>query len=87
MVIQRGLFGLNNRINVMELKEILREIRNKPTVPLWPHAGRALGISRGATYQAAANGQIDILEIGRRKLAISATLRRRLGLDAEVEAA
>jgi hypothetical protein len=32
----------------MELKEILEEIRRKPTVPLWPHVAKALGISRYA---------------------------------------
>jgi hypothetical protein len=66
----------------MQLSEILEEIRTKPTVPLWPHAAKALGISRGATYAAAVRGEIDIIEIGHRKLAISASLRRRLKLDA-----
>jgi len=64
----------------MELKEILEEIRTKPTVPLWPHVGKALGISRGSTYNAAERGEIELIEIGRRKLAITAPLRRKLGL-------
>jgi hypothetical protein len=66
----------------MELKEILDEIRTKPAVPLWPHVGKALGIARGSVYAAADRGEIDVLEIGRRKLAITASLRRKLGMDA-----
>jgi hypothetical protein len=66
----------------MELQKILQEICTRPTVPLWPHAGKALGISRGSTYSAAERGEIDVLEIGRRKLAITASLRRKLGLEA-----
>lgn len=67
----------------MNLKEILADIRTKPTVPLWPHAGMALGLSRSSIYQAAERGEIDVLEIGRRKLVVTATLRKRLGLDGE----
>jgi hypothetical protein len=65
----------------MKLKEILDDIRTKPTVPLWPHVGMALGIARGSVYAAAERGEIDVLEIGHRKLAITASLRRKLGMD------
>jgi hypothetical protein len=65
----------------MELKEILDEIRSKPTVPIWPHVAKALGISRGLAYDAAKRGEYDVLEIGHRKLAVTASLRRRLGLN------
>jgi hypothetical protein len=67
----------------MEIKEILEEIRTRPTVPLWPHVGKALGISRGSTYAAARDGTIDVMKVGRLKLAISASLQRQLKLDAE----
>jgi hypothetical protein len=67
----------------MELKQILEDIRTKPTVPLWPHVGKALGISRGSTYAGAQRGEIDVIRIGHRMLAVSASLRRRLGLDGE----
>jgi hypothetical protein len=65
----------------MELKEIMDEIRNKPTVPLWLHVAMALGISRYAVYEAAKRGEIEVFEVGRRKPAITAPLRRKLGLE------
>jgi hypothetical protein len=71
------------RIDGRELKEILEAIRTQPTVPVWPHAGKVLGISRGSAYQAAQNGEIDVIRIGHRMRAVSASLRRRLRLDGE----
>jgi hypothetical protein len=64
-----------------ELANILEEIRLRPTVKVWPHAGRALGLGRGATYAAAARNEIDVIRIGRSVRAVSASLRRRLGLE------
>jgi len=49
----------------MELPEIINEIRSNLVVPLWPHAGRALGLSRGSTYAAAERGEIPTIKIGR----------------------
>jgi hypothetical protein len=65
----------------MEMAEILEEIRSKPTVPLFPHVAKALGISRWAVYEAAKRGEIEVFEIGHRKRAITASLRRKLGLE------
>jgi hypothetical protein len=65
------------------LEEILEEIRRKPTVKVWPHAGRALGIGRGATYAAAARNEIDVIRIGHSVRAVSASLRKRLGIEGE----
>ncbi len=65
----------------MDLKDILKEIRTKPVVPLWPHVGKALDICRGATYAAAARNEIEVIRIGRSIKAITAPLRKRLGLD------
>jgi hypothetical protein len=64
-----------------DLEQILEEIRRKPTVKVWPHAGRALGLGRGSAYAAAARNEIDVIRIGRSVRAVSATLRQRLGLD------
>jgi hypothetical protein len=69
--------GLN-----MTLQEALQEIRTKPVVPLWPHVGLVLDMSRGSTYAAAKAGDIDIIEVGRLKKAITASLRRKLGIEA-----
>jgi hypothetical protein len=64
-----------------ELAAILEDIRREPTVRVWPHAGRALGLSRGSAYAAAARGEIDAIRIGRSVRAVSASLRKRLGLE------
>lgn len=66
----------------MTLEEALKEIRTKPVVPLWPVVGVALDLSRGSVYAAAARGEIDVMEVGRLKKAITASLRRKLGLEA-----
>jgi hypothetical protein len=51
---------------------------------LWPDVGRdILGLSRPATYQAAATGAIPILRFGRTLRVPTAMLREMLGLDPE----
>jgi hypothetical protein len=49
----------------MEIKEVIEEIRTKPVVPLWPHAGMALGVCRAAIYAAAARNELEVIRIGR----------------------
>jgi hypothetical protein len=71
----------------MTLDEAMREIRTKPVVPLWPVVGVALSLSRGSTYAAAARGEIDVIVVGRLKKAITASLRRKLGLEPGAAAA
>lgn len=66
----------------IDLDEIIQEIRTKPTVPVWPHAGRAQGLTKSATYRALQRGEIEVLKFGQRYKAISAALRKRLGLEA-----
>ena len=66
----------------MELKQVLDEIRTKPTVPVWPHVGMALGLSRGGTYAAVGRAEIDVIWIGRSIKAVTAPLRKRLGIEA-----
>jgi hypothetical protein len=65
----------------MDLEEILKEIRTKPVVPVWPHAGMALGLRRGSAYAAAKRNEIDVIRFGRSVKAVTAPLRKRLGLD------
>lgn len=65
----------------MTIEEIIEEIRRKPTVPLWPHVGMVMDLSRNGTYDAAKRGDIDVIRIGRLKKAVSAPLRKRLGLE------
>jgi len=55
----------------------------QPTVSLWPTAGRAVGLRRSATYDAAERGQIPTIRLGRRIVVPTAALRRMLQLDGE----
>lgn len=63
------------------IEEALEEIRRKPLVNLWPTVAVALDCSRGTVYAEAARGNIDVLEVGRLKKAVTAPLRRRLGIE------
>ncbi len=65
----------------MEMSEIIEDICTKPVVPLWPHAGMALGVCRAAIYAAAARNEIEVIRIGRSIRVVSASLRKRLGMD------
>lgn len=55
----------------------------QPTVPLWPTAGKALGLSKNPTYEAAKRGEIVTLRYGRHIVVPTAWLRRTLRLDPE----
>jgi hypothetical protein len=50
-------------------------------VPLWPHAGQALGLTRGAAYRAGVTGDIKVIRFGRLKRVPTAWLRQKLELD------
>ena len=62
--------------------QMLPDAETRPVVPVWPTAGRALGLGRSATYDAAERGDIPTIRIGRRILVATAALRQMLGLDA-----
>ena len=47
----------------MEMTEIIEDICTKPVVPLWPHAGKALGVCRAAIYAAAARNEIEVIRL------------------------
>ncbi len=53
-------------------------MKEKQVLNLWPETGRALGLGKNAVYQAARNGQIPTLRIGRRILVPRAALERLL---------
>ena len=65
----------------MEIREVIEEIRTKPVVPLWPHAAMALGVCRAAIYAAASRNEIEVIRVGRSIRAVSASLRKRLGIE------
>ncbi len=53
-------------------------MKEKQVLNLWPEKARALGLGKNAVYQAARNGQIPTLRIGRRILVPRAALERLL---------
>jgi hypothetical protein len=61
--------------------KIRRDIMTKLTVPLWPTAGKALGLGRSLTYEGARAGKIETIEVGRRRPVPTSFLRRKLGLE------
>jgi hypothetical protein len=63
-----------------DMDAIMAEIRTKPTVRIWPTAGRALDLGRNSSYDAARRGEIPTLKIGGRIVVPTALLRRMLGI-------
>jgi len=63
------------------LSEVRKLLDEKLVLSLWPETGEILGLSRGATYEAARRGDIKTLKIGRLKRVPSAWLRQKLGLE------
>jgi hypothetical protein len=62
--------------------EIRKEILGKLAVPLWPTAGKALGLGQHAAHAAAERGDIPTLTWGGRQPPVPTSwLRRVLGLD------
>jgi hypothetical protein len=59
----------------------------QPTVPLWPGAGRALGLGRSATFAAHRRGEIPwpVWKIAGRLVCPTAAVRLALGLDGDRE--
>jgi excisionase family DNA binding protein len=68
------------------MPEWLQKILAQPTTTV-PEAGRALGISRNAAYEAAVRGEIKTMRFGRTLRVPTAWLREQLQLTDEREAA
>jgi hypothetical protein len=61
----------------------IAEILDQPAVvPLWPIVGQALGLAESTTYQLAAENRlpIEVIRLGRRRVARTIDLHRFLGL-------
>jgi hypothetical protein len=61
----------------------IAEILDQPAVvPLWPTVGRALGLAESTTYQLAAENRlpVEVIRLGRRRVARTVDLHRFLGL-------
>jgi hypothetical protein len=61
--------------------QVIPLAEERPTIPLWPDAGRALGLGRSSTYASAERREIPTLRIGGRVVVPTAALRRMLQLD------
>jgi hypothetical protein len=61
--------------------KIRKAIMQDLTVPLWPTAGRALGLGRSATYKAAKEKKIPTLDMGHKMPVPTAVLRKMLGIE------
>jgi len=59
---------------------MIPDAEDQPLIALWPDAGKALGLSKWATYSARDKGQLPIQVIGSRTYVLTAELRRQLGL-------
>jgi hypothetical protein len=64
----------------MSLEDVRKMLASKAAVPLWPEAGTALDLRRGATYAAAERGEIRTLRYGRLLKVPTSWLREQLGL-------
>jgi len=68
--------------------EIKEALKTRLVVPLWPHAGVALGLKRGSAYAAAARGEIPCIDVGVRKKNVATSwIRQTVGLDRDGQAA
>jgi hypothetical protein len=63
------------------MDEIKRLLDENAVLPLWPHTGKILSLSRGGTYAAAERGDIKTIQLGRLKRVPTAWLKQKLGLD------
>jgi hypothetical protein len=67
----------------MKIEDAIREVKTRPTVPLWPHLGLIFELSKSGVYGAAKSGQFEVIRIGRSVRAITAPLRKQLKMDVE----
>jgi hypothetical protein len=57
--------GVEPQVNTKQAKRAAAVHGPALVMPLWPDAGRALGLSRNATYDAARRGEIKTLRFGK----------------------
>jgi hypothetical protein len=70
---------LHRRIPV-RLDEVNQMLNENAAVPLWPQAGQALGLTRGAAYRGGVSGDIRVIRVGRLMRVPTQWLREQLGL-------
>jgi len=65
--------------------EQVRALLGQPTTTV-SNAGLILNLSRNATYEAVARGDIPSMRVGKRILVLTAPLCRKLGIEQQVAA-
>jgi hypothetical protein len=63
------------------MDDFAKLLKENAVLPLWPEAGRILGLKRGATYTGARSGEIKTIRLGRLLKVPTSWLRAKLGLD------
>jgi hypothetical protein len=63
-------------------KEVLALLGRLTITPDELFKSRILPLSRNGIYEAIKRGDIDVMDIGRKKAVITAPLRRKLGMEA-----
>jgi hypothetical protein len=74
-------FAPYEKRRIASRKEVRKLLESCALLPLWPEVGSILGLSRGATYDAAARGDIKTVDLGRLKKVPSDWLRRKIEMD------
>jgi hypothetical protein len=64
----------------MTIDQVCKMLEANAAVPLWPQAGQALGLTRGAAYRGGVTGDIKVIRVGRVKRVPTSWLREQLGL-------
>lgn len=59
----------------------MQDLMDRPTISV-DAAARIIGLSRGAAYGAVKAGTIESVCFGKRKMVLTAPLRRKLGIEA-----
>ena len=65
----------------MTATDLKKTLEEELTVPVWPTAGAALGLSRGPTYEAIRRGDIPSIRVGRAIRVPTAALRVMLQIE------
>ena len=63
------------------MEDLTKLLNGNAVLPLWPETGQILGLSRGATYEAARRGDIKVIRLGRLLKVPCGWLRQKLDLD------
>ena len=66
--------------NSMKLDEVSKMLEDNAVVPIWPQAGQALGLTRGAAYRGGVSGDIKTIRVGKVYRVPTQWLREQLGL-------